>query len=710
MAEWRLNQERLRRGLEVLAERGKATRQEIRDRVLADIPLVDDELELNTASTPRGVTNWLWYTTNLVKAGWMTKDGRGTWSITDSGRAALEAFPDAVAFDREAARLYQVWENGQKAALSAGRVSGSDDGAVLNAARPIIDRGLGLGESAFVPDRPLWAESTLLEMQRRFDTSDLRKVTDRIEATFAGASDDELLLAAELLTLHLLPASTTAGLGEQAKRDRVNRVLRLMSQPVTIPADIDVGFASGAFNPGHMIAGHGSRSFQFLIRFALAWVRLDADARQDTLDDPWAFRDFVFQVWPGWMPSQQRSLLFLVHPKVFSPIVSGEQLERIREAFAGEIGGASGDLERDILDIVIALQVKRKKAFNFWEPDLRERWAPQSAPDPTADLDDSDESTDDDQQVDEPAASFPLATDELADSLHVPRGWVQSTLDLLERRRQIILYGPPGTGKTFIGKALAKHVSRDASWRLVQFHPSYSYEDFIAGYRPDIEAATGTLVYRLKEGPFLRIARDAARNPERNYVLVIDEINRGNIAKVFGELYFLLEYRDERIELLYGDEEFTLPPNVYIIGTMNTSDRSIALLDAAMRRRFAFVELHPDKAPTDGVLRSWLKEQGLETTAADLLGALNRSIHDEAMRIGPSFFMPADGDLSNARLQQIWTHEILPLLEESHFGETGIEERFGLPAIRRIIGAAAAADLQVASEPASEGETLDSDG
>lgn len=708
MADSQLNQDRLKRGLEILAERGTATQQELRDQIFSEIPLVDRELELNTASTPRGITNWLWYTTNQARAGWVSKDGRGNWSITEAGRRALQDFPGAVDLEREAARLYQGWDRGQKAALGTRRVSGVAESAVVDAARPLIDKGLGLGESAFVPDRPLWAERSLLEIQRRFDASDVGKVADRIVATFDGASDDEILLAAELLTLHLLPADTKAGLGEQAKRDRVNRVLSLMSEPVTIPTDIDSGFASGAFNPGHMIAGHATRSFQWLIRFALAWVRLDAEARRDTLEDPWRFRDFVFQVWSGWMPSQQRSLLFLAHPEAFAPIVSGKMLERIRAAFAGEIGGTSDDLERDILGINVALQVKRKRAFDFWEEDLRERWAAPSVTDPAPDLDDADTPPDDDPRADGSAVTFPLASDELARALHVPEAWIQQTLELLQRRRQVILYGPPGTGKTYIGKALAKHIAHDASWRLVQFHPSYSYEDFIAGYRPVVDEANGTLVYRLKEGPFLRIAREASRNPDRNYVLVIDEINRGNIAKVFGELYFLLEYRNERIELLYGDEEFMLPPNVYLIGTMNASDRSIALLDAAMRRRFAFLELHPDKAPTNGVLRSWLQEQKLDLTPAAMLDALNSSIHDESLRIGPSFLMPSDGDLSDARLEQIWAHEILPLLEESHFGEVGIEQRFGLPAIRRRLGAATggAAGLTGVGEP----ELLDSDG
>ena len=120
-----------------------------------------------------------------------------------------------------------------------------------------------------------------------------------------------------------------------------------------------------------------------------------------------------------------------------------------------------------------------------------------------------------------------------------------------------------------------------------------------------------------------------------------------------------------------------------IIGTMNTSDRSIALLDAAMRRRFAFIELHPDEAPTSGVLAAWLAKRGLSNEPAELLTALNALIHDRAYRIGPSYLMPSDGDLSDARLRDIWRYEILPLLEETHYGEgLEIEGTYGLAVLR----------------------------
>jgi 5-methylcytosine-specific restriction enzyme B len=156
-------------------------------------------------------------------------------------------------------------------------------------------------------------------------------------------------------------------------------------------------------------------------------------------------------------------------------------------------------------------------------------------------------------------------------------------------------------------------------------------------------------------------------------VLIIDEINRANLAKVFGELYFLLEYRDQAVDLLYSSDEegFTLPTNLYVIGTMNTADRSIALLDAAMRRRFAFVELSPDREPTRSLLVRWSEHHDLGSVAAELLIELNRRIDDPDFRIGPSYFMRHTGPdaFSPEQLGRIWRSSILPLLQEHHYGQ-----------------------------------------
>lgn len=281
---------------------------------------------------------------------------------------------------------------------------------------------------------------------------------------------------------------------------------------------------------------------------------------------------------------------------------------------------------------------------------------------------------------------LPDATDALAERLHVSRAWLQECIDLLNDRPQLIFYGPPGTGKTFLAQEIAQHVAGD-NYKLVQFHPAYSYEDFFEGYRP-VSRADGSIGFELRAGPLRALVDQASENPATPYVLIIDEINRGNLAKVFGELYFLLEYRDRSIDLLYAsgsDKDFTFPKNVYLIGTMNTADRSIALVDAAMRRRFAFVALHPEEEPTGGLLRRWLTAHGRDTTTADLLDELNARIEDSDFKIGPSYFMRSavyepDG------LERVWRTAILPLLEEHHYGEqVNVSSRYGLNVIRKAV-------------------------
>jgi len=252
-------------------------------------------------------------------------------------------------------------------------------------------------------------------------------------------------------------------------------------------------------------------------------------------------------------------------------------------------------------------------------------------------------------------------------------------------RPQLIFYGPPGTGKTYIAQKLAEHIAGD-NVTIVQFHPSTSYEDFFEGYRPE-PGSQGAVGFRLKDGPLRKVARAAVEEGQDNapHVLIIDEINRGNLARIFGELYFLLEYRDHAVDLLYAREDepkFRLPRNVIIIGTMNTADRSIALVDAAMRRRFAFAKLHPSEPPTNTVLRRWLRATQREETAADLLDELNTRIDDRDFRIGPSYFM-RDAIYAPGAFERVWRTAILPLLEEHHYGQgVDIERRYGFQRIR----------------------------
>ncbi|MFI0815366.1 DUF4357 domain-containing protein [Streptomyces sp. NPDC021098] len=267
--------------------------------------------------------------------------------------------------------------------------------------------------------------------------------------------------------------------------------------------------------------------------------------------------------------------------------------------------------------------------------------------------------------------------------------WLREVRDLLADERHLVLYGPPGTGKTYLALKLAEFLGGGPEQvKLVQFHPSYAYEDFFEGFRPREDPETREVAFRLTAGPLRELADLASREGNRHvpHFLIIDEINRANLAKVFGELYFLLEYRNKSVRLTYSGDDFALPPNLFVIGTMNTADRSIALVDAAMRRRFAFVELSPGTEPTSGLLRRWLAREGKDAEPADLLDALNSRIDDADFRIGPSYLMKK-GVHREGGLERTWRTKILPLLEEHHYGEgIDIEKRYGLAALRESLG------------------------
>ena len=202
-----------------------------------------------------------------------------------------------------------------------------------------------------------------------------------------------------------------------------------------------------------------------------------------------------------------------------------------------------------------------------------------------------------------------------------------------------------------------------------------------------------------------RISDKARNDSHSDYYLIIDELNRGNLAKVFGELYFLLEYRDEEITLQYSKELFSLPKNLYIIGTMNTADRSIALVDLALRRRFYFVNFQPDEEPIKDLLRRYLQENstGMEWVA-DLVDEANRRLDDTQAAIGPSYFMKSG--LTEADVKLRWKHSVLPYIEERLLGDSNRLAEFELDTLCRAINRAGAANGDL-EQPLSDNDTGD---
>lgn len=552
---------------------------------------------------------------------------------------------------------------------------------------------LGDGASIIDPTATIWTAETADALRERIqgELTEVPRLNQwaKLEKQLHGAPREVVLLAAEMVFLREHPVRTFDPL---TRRKHVERVLSQLNPALPIPESMATWLSRPAGEAG-FAAGRGyfrllSNHLIWMSTFVSHWQQLTEDAKAKARQDPWALQKVMLELEED-RPDIRNALQFLADPDTFEPIASKDLKLKIRDALADRIGGASGDsaeeIDRDFLAIREALAHEVNKPFNFWTPGVQELWeTPHPNTDP-APAQEPNATTAAEEDID-PAPAEELPTygkEEFLGEVYLPEEDYERLRSLITRKKNIILAGPPGVGKTFAAKRLAYSlmgVKDHSRVEMVQFHQSYSYEDFMMGYRP-----TESGGFALAEGPFYRFCEKARADiDQRPYFFIIDEVNRGNISKIFGELLMLIEAdkRGTALRLLYKNERFSVPANVYLIGMMNTADRSLAVLDYALRRRFGFFSMTPG-FNSQGFY-SWQEELGSPhfDHLVEAVIALNQDIADDPA-LGPGFLIghsflaaPSDGEADDAWLHSIVEEELIPLLEEYWFDEPAKAEEW----------------------------------
>ena len=603
----------------------------------------------------------------------------------------------------------------------------ADADSVYAAAADWVERGLRRDDSLFTPGQPIWTAHWLGELRSAFldrpDETPGTTFPEKLARQLRGAPAPVIQLMGEAIYVHFLIVWTKDG---TTQRRRIEEVLSWSPDPVQIPPQLVDGLVPGLANPGQ--AFHQRRPFGLavILEFAERFKHLGSNEQEQLLTDPWAFKEFLLGLGPQSRMSreypdrggaQQQALLHLVHPDTFESIVSTAHKEKIATAFAQLLREPARDVDHALAASRSVLEERHGDEWlSFYQEGIRVEWEPgyrdRRGNETTRGASRGERRREPIDVEDWFAPEEDEWLEVLAEELSLPVEFLEEIELLLEDKRQVIFQGPPGTGKTFVAQQLA-HCLAGAEERvtLIQFHPSYAYEDFVQGFRPALR--NGQQTFELRDGPLLIAAAAARAEPDAKHFLVIDELNRGNLAKVFGELYFLLEYREHEVRLQYADDpgtRFSLPDNLYIIGTMNTADRSIALVDLALRRRFHFIEFHPDRPPIQGLLRRWLEQRGLDELSwvADVVDLANEQLSDDRhAAIGPSHFMkPA---LNRDMVERTWTHSVLPYLEERLFGSDERMEEFALSRLRSQAAQRSAAEPNPGSADGSQATAAGAD-
>lgn len=440
----------------------------------------------------------------------------------------------------------------------------------------------------------VWTDENISSLIEHYvEAPDLSKDVgffEKLKLQIGDLDDGPIVLFAETFLLQLVAVTS---LKYETKLARIQRVLDFADGDYEIPERVDAALRRGVFGGGRVFTQRRWQHLVVLLEF-FRFFRAQAPAVRDaSFRDPQEWKRLVMEA-PGTREFNLRNtLLYLGHPEAFLPIASWQHKEWIAEMLCLEVldRQPSDEVDADLLEIDRALTEELGHLPDYYTEPLVDKWAYDNDSDAKAD----DQNLDDDEEGEQETYSVASI---IKDGCFHPAEHLSSTLRQWTEEKNLILQGAPGTGKTWLARRLAFAligVKDREALRAVQFHPGTSYEDFVRGWRP---GSNGVL--ELMDGPLIQHAERARENPDIDHVLLVEEINRGNPAQAFGEMLTLIEgtkrKSHEALELAYSfddEEPFHLPENFYIIGTMNVADRSLALVDFAFRRRFAFATLEP---------------------------------------------------------------------------------------------------------------------
>ena len=554
---------------------------------------------------------------------------------------------------------------------------------ILAATKRWKNRCLLGGRSVFT-DRSLWTRSNFEELRSVYveHLDDLSKDSfqTKLERQLKPASRDAKCLWAEMTWVYRL-IQASGSMGSSRKRATITQVWEWSGRDFPEDHELmsDAVLGAGVVNPSTAYNTLAWAEFRFFVVAMLDWCSLEPNEREALLDDPWGFASWLDRTKHATNRMFRHAMVFLLFPDEFQDIVSTSGKRKIvSRLHQGERIDTSNPVEIDRALLAIRQRLEEEHGwFRFYDPRIKELWQRPSAK--AKKNGDGHRGDGGKRAVAEPKAAYTVV--HAQQDLFIDPGHFSRLVESIKSGKNLILQGPPGTGKTFIARRIAWClIGREDSdpIEMVQFHQSYAYEDFVEGFRPTKGGG-----FDLKPGVFRRFCERARSKPAIPHVFIIDEINRGNLSRIFGELLMLIEAdkrsEDYAVTLPYSDTRFHVPANVHLLGMMNTADRSLALVDYALRRRFAFETLEPAYGTEYGreAFEKHFADKGADRSLArricQRMGKLNEKIATDkelgrGFRIGHSYFVPGDGDApSEDWYRHVVDTQIAPLLREYWF-------------------------------------------